>query len=270
MNRIFTPFVFAFLVSLSLFTSCKKNSDAAVTSSVDPATQIQQGSDGILYALVINRIANVPGVDADTLISNSATAWFGNYTKTVDAGNVSCNVVPMYYTYFDSTFGQQINTAWYANKTNVFGTGPSLNFTTKNNIVSWKVSGNTSNSITGFNTADSLSWPTISNFSVPETVSATAGITLNYKYDKYGVDGSAYDYIARTISGQKGNVTDTISVTGNSFKVSGSDIAKCAAVGDVVSIQLMGAKFSKPYVVGSKTYRFAKEAVYSYTVEVSQ
>lgn len=261
MNKLFTLCVVASCMATTMFTSCKKSADAVV-NAVDSATLAQTSGDGILYSMISTVVYKSFGPPFSN-ISNSALGWFGNSTKTVKAGSVSCNTIPLY----DTLGLQGASNIWYSNSSNATG-GLSLGFDVSKKTVSWTVAGNSTNNIPAFNKSDTTWWPVITNYDVPASISSTTGVTINYQYTNKG-KGGAYDYLVRTITGSKGRLSDVISTDATSFTLSASDLAKIGVSGGNVTIQLTGLKLSPEYLVGGKSYRFAKQMVYTYSVTLN-
>ena len=251
MNKF--TFLAYFIALTAILGSCKKetsntnnnnNTNNPLTQAIGGGPTIPSGAAGALYA-VSNNIYS----QGRTTTINTAYAWFGSYTTTLQAGAVTCNADTLSTAIPFSNYSYP----WYESQYS-FLQGNML--TINGNSVSWIVGG--SGSVPGFIYNDNTVFP-VANFTAPSSMSANAALTVPFTIT------NPYDLVVCSITdGTKPQVNINVT-SGNTVTFTSAQVASATtAGGETVTIQIMPIKMTSSSI-GGKMYYFVKQNAFAQT-----
>jgi hypothetical protein len=242
------------MVLVLLLGACKKDNPTNNSQNNplgDNAPSLPSGAAGAMYAVLTNTM--VQGI---TIPSSIPLAWFGNDASTQNAGVVLCDQDTMVTT---DPFSN-VTYPWYELSNSAFiNTGNQPDFT-QGNTVQWFVSG--SSSVPAINYNDTTTWPQVTNFTLPSSISISTALTISF-----GVTGT-YKQIICSIKGTKSSLSQNLS-SGTSVTFSASQLSSVTTSTGGLAVEIMPVNYT-PQTYGGKTYYFVKQNAFVQSANTTQ
>ncbi|MBS1683304.1 MAG: hypothetical protein JSS76_01015 [Bacteroidetes bacterium] len=239
MKRSFLTLTAAIIVAGGI-SSCNKsttNTNNTNNGNSAPSVNTPANADGALAAIKVITTQTVAGYTVPINIGTAA-AWFGLSTSFKDAGNVTVDG--------NALTNQSNSYVYQPNQTNPTG----LDF---NSSVSWNVTGNSSNGITGFSYTDQSSFPTIDDVQTPTSVSHSSSFTLSASGYVSG------DSVIFVVSGGSGHVSFIAPGGTSSHTFTAAEMGTVGAAPNNTGLLQIAPYRVNHQTINGKSYYFVKE-----------
>ncbi len=221
-------------------SSCNKGTSSNTNNGNSaPSVSAPSDADGALAAVKVITTQTVAGYTLPINIGTAA-AWFGLSSSFKDAGNLTID---------GNGMTKSSNNAYVFQPTTTTPTG--LDFSSSS--VTWNVTGNSSNSITGFSYTDQSSFPSIDDVQTPSSVSHNAAFTLSASGYVSG------DSVIFVVSGGSGHVSYIAPGGTTSHTFSAAEMATVGAAGNNTGLLQIAPYRINHQTINGKSYYFVKE-----------
>lgn len=240
MKKSFLIFSAAMIVAGGI-SSCNKGTTSTNTNNGNsaPSVSTPADADGAMAAVKVITTQTVAGYTLPINIGTAA-AWFGLSSSFKDAGNVTLD---------GNALTKASNNAYVFQPSSSTPTG--IDFSSSS--VTWSVTGNSSNSITGFSYTDQSSFPYVDDVQTPGSVSHSAAFTLS------ATGSTSGDSVIFVVSGGSGHVSFTAPGGTTSHTFSAAEMATVGSASNNTGLLQIAPYRVNHQTINGKSYYFVKE-----------